>query len=543
MPIAPVPACPEALVTRIREGVIGEGDAVEGPFGPRRLIYADYVASGRGLDFIEEAMRARVLPLYANTHTETSATGRETTRLREAARAAVRRAVGAEPRHAVIFAGAGATGAADRLVRGLAPGPDTVVFIGPYEHHSNDLPWRECGAQTERIALDAAGRICLDSLRAALARHAGAGLKIGAFSAASNVTGVTSDLRGLARVLHGAGAVFVCDFAAGGPYMPIDMAESAPGAADGIDAILLSPHKFVGGPGASGVLVADRALFRSACPGIAGGGTVSYVTETSHVFVRDIERREEAGTPDILGNIRAGMVLELKSAVGAGRIAALERAHVARLTAALDRLPEVEMLGPREAERFGVFALNIRAGARLLHHNFTVALLNDLFGIQARGGCSCAGPYGHALLGIGPERARAHAAQVAAGRALFRPGWVRLGVNYFQAEETVDALAEALRFIARRGAAFLPRYTVDAASGTWRARGEGPAAPASLSALWGAAPPALAAPDFAACLAEAERLADAPVTAAEAPALPAEAEALRWFWLPGERPGAGAAAA
>ncbi|QDL93609.1 aminotransferase class V-fold PLP-dependent enzyme [Paroceanicella profunda] len=536
---------PDALVARIRDGVIGEGATIDGPFGPRALIYADYVASGRGLDFVEAALRERVLPLYANTHTETSATGRETTRLREAARTAVRRAVGAEPRHAVIFAGAGATGAADRLVRGLAPGPETVVFIGPYEHHSNDLPWRESGACIERIPLDRAGRICRASLDAALARHPGAALKIGAFSAASNVTGVKSDIRGIARALHAAGAWFVCDFAAGGPYMEIDMAESAPGAADGIDAILLSPHKFIGGPGASGVLVADRALFRTARPGIAGGGTVSYVTETEHVFLRDIERREEAGTPDILGNIRAGMALDLKMAVGAARIEALEQAHVARLLDALDALPGAELLGPRDAPRFGVFALNIRAGARLLHHNFVVALLNDLFGIQARGGCSCAGPYGHALLGIGPERARAHAAQVAAGRALFRPGWVRLGVNYFQSAETVEHLATALGFIARNGAAFLSRYTVDAASGTWRAAGERRPAPASLRALWETeAPVAAPAPAFDACLAEAERLAAEPQgTAAPGPALPPEAEALRWFWLPGECPEAGEAAA
>lgn len=536
---------PAPDISTIREAVIGDGGAIPGPFGPRPLVYADYVASGRSLAFIEEAIRREVLPSYGNTHTETSFTGRRTTRLRELARDAVRRAVGADEGHAVIFAGTGATAGADKLVRALsrrsaAGGSRGVVFVGPYEHHSNDLPWREAPFDLVRIPLDGQGTICLASLERALEEHAAAPLKIGAFSAASNVTGVKTDVVALARLLHRHGALFVCDYAAAGPYVPIRMRESAPGAGDRIDALFLSPHKFPGGPGASGILVADRAMLDGPRPTVSGGGTVSYVTRDRHVYVADIERREEAGTPGIVENIRAGMVLELKSAVGAEAIEARETMLAERLRAAWAGIPAIEVLGPREAPRVGIFAFNVRCGTRLLHHNLVVAMLNDFFGIQARGGCSCAGPYGHELLAIDEATTRAHERAVARGLSAFRPGWARLGVNYFFAEETVDYIARAVAFVARRGAELLPLYRLDAKAGIWRVARPLAAIPAPVASLAellageGAAP-APAAPDLAACLAEAERIADAAAgSTAEPVLLDPEAEALRWFWMPHE---------
>ncbi|MDX6750371.1 aminotransferase class V-fold PLP-dependent enzyme [Geminicoccaceae bacterium 1502E] len=534
-------------VAAIRDAVIGDGSPVPGPFGARPLVYADYVASGRSLSFIEEAIRREVLPSYGNTHTETSFTGRRTTRLREMARDAVRRAVGADERHAVIFTGTGATAAADKLVRALgcrAAGGELrgVVFVGPYEHHSNDLPWREAPLDLVRIPLDSRGMICQDSLARALEAHAAAPLKIGAFSAASNVTGVKTDVAAVARLLHRHGALFVCDYAAAGPYVPIRMKESAPGAGDRIDAAFLSPHKFVGGPGASGILVADRSLLAGPRPTVSGGGTVSYVTHDRHAYVSDPERREEAGTPGIVENIRAGMVLQLKADIGAEEIEARETRLADRLRAAWQAIPEIEILGPREAPTVGIFAFNVRVGEKLLHHNLVVAMLNDLFGIQARGGCSCAGPYGHELLGIGDATARAHERAVARGLSAFRPGWARLGVNYFFAEETVDYIADAVAFVARRGADLLPLYRLDAAGGIWRVVAPVAAEPpaiGSLSALMapGDAAPLAPAPDFAACLAEAGRIADeAAGRLGEEVRFDEEAEALRWFWMPHEAP-------
>lgn len=525
----------------IRRAVIGEGVAIPGPFGPRALIYADYVASGRALTFIEDAIRRQVLPFYGNTHTETSFSGRRTTQLREMARTAVRRAVGADDDHAVIFAGSGATGAVDKLVRALSMRGLTdraVVFVGPYEHHSNDLPWRESGAKIVRVPLDSDGGICLEALERALEDHRSADLKIGAFSAASNVTGVRTDLRSIARLMHAHDGLCVADFAAAAPYIPVRLAETAPGAGDRIDAAVLSPHKYPGGPGASGLLIADRSFFANALPTTIGGGTVSYVTAEGHSYVSEPERREEGGTPSIVGDIRAGLVLQLKCDVGEERIEARESALTRRMEEALRAIPGLELLGPRTASRVGIFSFNIRSGARFLHHNYVVALLNDLFGIQARGGCSCAGPYGHELLHIDVEASGRHETVVRQGHTAFRPGWVRLGVNWFFSEEDVDAIAAAVGFVAENGLRLLPYYRLDAAAGVWRAqRSIDDAPPSSLSALW--SEPAKTCgdvPDFAMCMEEARSLATAArsLPEPEAQPLPPELETLRWFVLPHE---------
>ncbi|WDR01565.1 aminotransferase class V-fold PLP-dependent enzyme [Devosia algicola] len=304
------------------------------PFGPRPLIYADYTASGRQLDLIEDAIRTHVAPSYANTHSEAAYGGRRTGALREAARQAVRQCVGASSAHAVIFAGAGATAGVNKLVSvlGLSLPCDRalrdilltqikqserpVVLVGPYEHHSNELPWRESLAEVVRIPLAANGQPCHDAIATALEKYQGRPKLIGAFSAASNVTGIKTDARVLAKLLHRFNALCVIDYAAGAPYMPIDMAPSHAGANDHIDAIVLSPHKFVGGPGASGLLVADRSMFCIERPSAPGGGTVSFVTPDQHAYLNNIEAREEAGTPAIIGDIRAGMVLQAQGRYG-----------------------------------------------------------------------------------------------------------------------------------------------------------------------------------------------------------------------------------
>ena len=563
-PLALAPLTPAAL----RAQTIGIDLDVETPFGTRPLVYADFTASGRQLQFVEDYLLS-LAPLYANSHTEDSLTGRTATTLLHQAEAAIKRCVGAGPGGKVICCGTGATGATHKLqqILGIAIPPATrdriewgagggglettalsadrepVVFVGPFEHHSNEVTWREGLCTIVEVPLCAQGGFDLDALSAALAdpRWAGRPL-VGSFSAASNVTGVTAPVHEIARRVHAAGGVVAIDYAAGGPYLPIDM--SAGGDADAaLDAVFLAPHKFLGGPASSGVLVFNETLYPGhLSPSVGGGGTVGYVGLHTHDFLDDVEEREKAGTPGLYQVLRAALALEVKDAVGADAIARAEHALLERALERWSAHPGVDILGPADAaRRVGIVSFNVNdASFGTLHPKLITVLLNDLFGIQSRAGCSCAGPYGHRLLGIGEVESERYRAATRRGLHGIKPGWCRVGFHFTMDDADADYVIQAVEFLAEYGVRFLPLYDFEIESGRWTNRaGEPAGASFSLADALAATPAARPDPRpaderrarYASLLDDARRLADELADPDASKRLDGDLDALQFFAL------------
>jgi selenocysteine lyase/cysteine desulfurase len=447
----------------VREGVIGRDATIRTPHGTLPKRYFDYTASGLPFGPIEDLIRDRVLPWMANTHTEASATGGYMTELYQKAHESAAREVGAvEGEDVVIFTGSGATGAINKLIRNIglvipepidrmmkvrAQIPETerpLVVISRMEHHSNDLPWRESIADVVMIGTNDEGVIDPDELERVLKEYEERPLKIGSFCAVSNVTGIINDCDALARVMHRYGGYACFDYAAAAPYVDVDMHPDDPEARK--DAVFISVHKYLGGPQTPGLLVANKRLFRSRVPVDPGGGTVIYTSPWDHAYIEDLQHREEGGTPNIVGVIRAGLVFDLKAQIGTERMQRVEEHFVGRAIARWRENEHIHILGDESAERIGIVSLIIDEGR--CHHNLAVRLLSDRFGVQTRGGCMCAGTYGHDLLGIGAARSFEIRCALDDGDVASKPGWTRISFSPATTEEDFQLLLESVEEVA-----------------------------------------------------------------------------------------------
>jgi selenocysteine lyase/cysteine desulfurase len=467
----------------VRKQILGNDLLFQTPYGLRNMFYADYTASGRGLRFIEEKL-LRIQKSYANTHTEDDYSGKYLTGLYHQAEARIKSLVNAGDHGKIFPVGSGSTGALKKLqeIIGVYIPPLTkerlglprsgtrgpVVFIGPYEHHTNELMWRESLAEVVVVRLSGRGGLDLADLEEKIsAPRFGGRVKFGSFSAGSNITGVKTPVYEVARVCHRHNTSVFFDFAAVAPYAEIDMNKDAESY---FDALFFSPHKFLGGPGSSGILVIhDRLYRRDLPPTTAGGGTVVYVGFDGHDYAEDIEVRETAGTPPILQTIKAALAMEVKEKIGAARIEKIEKENLALFLRGLRGIPEIRLVGRYNMpDLTPIVSFNIAHRDRILHPKFVTKLLNDLFGIQSRAGCSCAGPYGHLLLGIDMETSGRLRRLIGRGWQGIKPGWVRLNIHYTFEKSDLDFLVKAVKFAGRSGYLFLRDYSFDWRTGEWR---------------------------------------------------------------------------
>ena len=435
--------------------IIGHRQFFETPYGRNRIIYADWTAAGRGYLPIERRLQQEILPFFGNTHTGTTVTGRIMSAAYEEARHIIKGHVHAHEDDLLFFCGSGMTDAVCRLQRlvGLNRScRETVVFVTHMEHHSNHIPWLETGATVEIIRPSADGNVDLEHLRLLLEQYRDKRIKIAAVTACSNVTGIQTPRHAIASLVHDFGGWCFVDFAASAPYADIDM---------DADAIYFSMHKFLGGPGTPGVLVFNRRLYGGGIPDRPGGGTILYSNPWGrHEYVAGIEQREDGGTPPILQAMKAALCIRLKEEMGVAQILQREEQLLARIFARLSGMPGVTVLAAGQQRRLGIVSFVVEHA----HYGLIVKILNDRFGIQTRGGCSCAGPYGHYLLNIGKTRSDAIRRSLLEGDLSCKPGWVRLSIHPTMTDEEMDFILDAIEITVQGYGEWRRDYVYDPAT-------------------------------------------------------------------------------
>ena len=445
----------EDYFKQFKEKTIGYDLKMQTPFGQKEVLYADWIASGRLYQPIEKKIQDQFGPWVANTHTETSETGTLTTRSYHWAHQIIKEHVNADENDILITNGNGMTGVVNKFQRILglkscgkivnnkciqnANNERPVVFITHMEHHSNQTSWLETNSDVVVLEPNEDLTVNSDTLRAQLKKFKDRKLKIGSFTACSNVTGVHTNYHELAKIMHQNGGVCFIDFAANAPYEDMNMHPEDP--EEALDAIFFSPHKFLGGPGSSGVLIFNKALYTNKSPDHPGGGTVDWTNPWGeYKYVDNIEAREDGGTPGFLQAIRIALALKLKEQMGVDKIAQREKELVKMAFELLLPIPKVKILSDHLQDRLGVISFYIED----IHYNLVVKALNDRYGIQLRGGCACAGTYGHFLMGITSDISKKITERISKGDLSSKPGWVRLSLHPTMTDQELKYISQAI---------------------------------------------------------------------------------------------------
>jgi selenocysteine lyase/cysteine desulfurase len=465
----------EAYFSKFRNNIVGIDQEFPTPFGNKKIIYADWIASGRMYDPIEIIMREKILPFCGNTHTETSVTGTLMTKAYHEAKEYIKREVNANEQDALIFAGSGMTAAINKLQRimGLRMPENCntyynisennkadnnadkpIVFVTHLEHHSNHTSWLETIADVEIIEPTAEGLVDLNCFADLLKKHENRKLKIASISACSNVTGIITPYYEIAEMIHAFGGLCFVDFACSGPY--VDMNMHPANEAQQLDVIFISPHKFLGGPGTPGVMIINKKLYTNTVPDNAGGGTVKFTTPWKyHEFIDDIEEREDGGTPPFLQGIKAALSFKLKKEMGVENIMHREKEILHKVFYKLQPIANLHILADNITDRIGAISFYIDD----LHFNLGVKILNDYFGIQVRGGCACAGTYGHYLLNISEPESTRMINKIKAGDLFARLGWIRLSIHPTLSDAEIDIIINAITYLANEHLVIAKEYT------------------------------------------------------------------------------------
>jgi len=440
----------ECYFSKFRENTVGIDHTFESVYGEQNLIYADWVASGRLYTPIEDIMLNKIGPMIANTHSLSSQTGKTSTYAYNYARDIIKKSVNANESDVLVTTGTGMTAALSKLQRiiGLRKtyekeNDKPVVFITHMEHHSNQVPWYETNADVVILPADENNLVDPESLSTEIKKYADRSLKIGSFTACSNVTGIITPYHELAKIMHQNGGLCFVDFAASAPYVKIDMHPKDP--EQQLDAIFFSTHKYLGGPGTCGILVFNEKLYQSDFPDNPGGGNVKWTNPLGNYCYSDvIEVREDGGTPGFLQVIRAALALELKEKMGVEQIAKREKELLDLCFSKLQKIQGLSILGDLKSKRIGCVSFVIED----IHYNLIVRLLNDRFGIQTRGGWSCASTYAHFLFNIDEKRSRAITNELLEKNQTNKPGWVRLSLHPITTDEELLFICNAIQQVA-----------------------------------------------------------------------------------------------